>query len=113
MFKKKDTKNVKQSAKAQTKRPAVKSGKVQTGKTATKNGKAQPGKAAAKDGKAGKQPAQKGKPEDRSDAVLAKLMAIEKEMRLEQAKDRVDQLEDEKIAANIEQLLKIIGSGNK
>ncbi len=43
--------------------------------------------------------------------ILAKLMAIEKEARLEQARDRVDQLEDENIAANIEQLLKILRSG--
>lgn len=56
-----------------------------------------------------KKPAgQSGKPQEQSDAVLAKLKAIEKELSLEQARDRVDQLEDEKIAANIEQLLKIL-----
>lgn len=88
-FKKKDTKTVKQNKKTQTKKVAAKSGKVQTSKTAAKSGVTQ----------------------DRSDAVLAKLKAIEKEMSLEQARDRVDQLEDEKIAANIEQLLKILGPG--
>lgn len=113
MFKKKDTKNVKQGAKVQTKKPALKSGKVQTSKTMTKNGKTHSGKATAKGGKAqsGNPAAQSGKTEDRSDAILAKLMAIEKEARLEQARDRVDHLEDENIAANIEQLLKIIKSG--
>lgn len=113
MFKKKDKKPVSQSAKAQTRKPAVKSGKVQTSKTTTKNGKTQPGKAVTRGGKAqaGKTAAQNGKTQDRSDVILAKLMAIEKEARLEQARDRVDQLEDEKIAANIEQLLKIIRSG--
>lgn len=88
-FKKKDTKTAKQSKKAQTRKSAVKSGKAQTSKTTAKSEVTQ----------------------DRSDAVLAKLKAIENEMSLEQARDRVDQLEDEKIAANIEQLLKIIRSG--
>lgn len=113
MFRKKDTKTVSQSAKAQTRKSAAKSGKVQTSKTTAKNGKAQPGKVTAKSGKAqaGKPAVQSGKAQDRSDVILAKLMAIEKEARLEQARDRVDQLEDEKIAANIEQLLKIIRSG--
>lgn len=107
MFKKKDTKTL-QSAKAQTKKPAVKSGKAQTSKAAAKKGKTQPGKTAAK---GGKQAAQGKATQDRSDAVLAKLMAIEKETRLKEARDQVDQLDDENIAANIEQLLKIIGSG--
>lgn len=113
MFKKKDTKAVKQSAKSQAGKTAAGSGKAQARKTAKKSGKAQPGKAVTKGGKAqaGKSAAQSGKPQDKSDAVLAKLMAIEKELSLEQARDRVDQLEDEKIAANIEQLLKIIRSG--
>lgn len=70
-------------------------------KTVRQGKKAQTGKTAAKSGAA----------PDRSDAVLAKLKAIEKEMSLEQARDRVDQLEDEKIAASIEQLLKIMRSG--
>ena len=101
MFKKKAAKTESKSAKAQTKKPAVKSGKVQTSKAKTKNGKAQPGKPAA----------QSEKKQDKSDMILAKLMAIEKEARLEQARDRVDQLEDVNIAANIEQLLKILRSG--
>ncbi len=113
MFKKKDTKTVRQSTKAQATKPAVRSGKAQTRKTMKKNEKKQSGKAITKGGKAqsGKPAAQSGETQDRSDAVLAKLKAIEKEMRLEEARDRVDRLEDEKIAANIEQLLKIIGSG--
>ena len=112
MFKKKDTKTVSQSTKAQTKKTTAKSGKVQTSKTAEKNGKKQSGKAGTKGEKvqAGKPAAQSGKTQDKSDVILAKLMAIEKEARLEQARDRVDQLEDDKIAVNIEQLLKIIGS---
>lgn len=110
MFKKKDTKAVRQSTKASAKKPTVKKAKGQTGKITAKNGKTQPGKAMAKGGKApsGKPVAQGEKTQDKSDAVLAKLMAIEKEMRLEQARDRVDQLEDENIAENIEQLLKIL-----
>ena len=39
MFKKKDTKTVKQGAKAQAGKPAAKSGKVQTSKTAAKSRK--------------------------------------------------------------------------
>lgn len=92
MFKKKDTKTGSQGSKTRTKKP---------GKAAAKGGKTQ----------AGKTTVQSGKTQDRSDVILAKLMAIEKETRLEQARDRVDQLEDENIALNIEQLLKIIGSG--
>ncbi len=76
MFKKKDTKTVRQRKKVPTGKPVAQSEKTQDG----------------------------------SDTVLSKLMAIEKEMRLEQARDRVDQLEDENIAANIEQLLKILRS---
>lgn len=101
MFGKKNKKTVRQKAKAQTKKTAVKSGKVQTHKTITKNETAQPGKGVTKDEKA----------QDRSDAVLAKLLEIEKEARLEQARDRVDQLEDDEIAVSIEELLKIIMSG--
>lgn len=114
MFKKKDTKTVKQGAKAQAGKPAAKSGKVQTSKTAAKSKKAQSGKAVSKAGKAqaGKTADQSGKPQDRSDVILAKLMAIEKEARLEQARDRVDQLEDENIAENLEQLLKFLRSGD-
>ncbi|MCI9440444.1 MAG: hypothetical protein HFH15_04280 [Ruminococcus sp.] len=113
MFKKKDKKTESQSAKVQTKKSAAKSGKVQKSKTTAKKGKTQSGNAAAKGGKAqaGKTAAQSGNTPDRSDVVLAKLMAIEKEARLEQARDRVDQLEDENIAANLEQLLKILRSG--
>lgn len=113
MFKKKDTKAVSQSTKEQARKSAVKGGKVQKSKTTAKNGKTRSGKAVAKGGKAqeGKPAAQSGKTQDRSDVILAKLMAIEKEARLEQARDRVDQLEDENIAANIEQLLKLIRSG--
>lgn len=101
MFKKKNTKTASQSEKALKKKPVVKKGKTQPGKAGTKVGKVQ----------AGKTPVQSGKPQDSSDAVLAKLKAIEREMSLEEARDRVDQLEDEKIAANIEQLLKILKSG--
>lgn len=113
MFKKKDTKTVKKNTKAQAKKPAAGSGKVQASKTMKKGGKTQPGKAASKGGKtqSGKQADQNGRTQDQSDAVLAKLKIIEKELSLEQARDRVDQLDDEKIAANIEQLLKIIRSG--
>ena len=46
-----------------------------------------------------------------SDKVLAKLMEIEKEARLEQARDSVDGLEDEKIAEHIDLLLTIMQSG--
>lgn len=82
-------------------------------KTTTKKGKTQSGKAAAKgaEAQAEKPAAQSGNTQDRSDAILAKLMAIEKETRLKEARDRVDQLEDENIAENIEQLLKILKSG--
>lgn len=113
MFKKKDTKTVRQGTKAQTKKSAVKSGKVQASKSTTKNGKTKTGKAVAHGGKAqaGKTAAQSGNTQDRSDVILAKLMAIEKETRLKEAKDRVDRLEDENIAENIEQLLKIFGTG--
>ena len=44
--------------------------------------------------------------EDASDRVLAKLAAIEKETRLKQVRDNVDQLDDEKIAEHLESLLK-------
>ena len=43
---------------------------------------------------------------DASDRVLAKLAAIEKETRLKQVRDNVDQLDDEKIAEHLESLLK-------
>lgn len=113
LFKKKDTKAVRQGTKAQAKKTAVKSGKVQTSKSTTKNGKTKTGKAVVNGGKAqaGKTPSQSGNTQDRSDVILAKLMAIEKETRLKEAKDRVDRLEDENIAENIEQLLKILGTG--
>ena len=86
----------------------LKAGKHRRVKLRQKKGKTQPGKTAAK---GGKQAAQSKATQDRSEAVLAKLMAIEKETRLKEARDQVDQLDDENIAANIEQLLKIIGSG--
>lgn len=58
-----------------------------------------------KDASAGKEGASARK-EDASDRVLAKLAAIEKETRLKQVRDNVDQLDDEKIAEHLESLLK-------
>ena len=83
-----------------TKKPAVKT--VKTAKTTktTKTVKPQAGSAKAKSEKT----------QDKSDQILNKLMAIEKEARLEQARDNVDNLEDEKIAENLELLLKIMRS---
>lgn len=99
-----------------------KNGKAQADKTAAKSANAGPGKSAAKSKKA--QTVKKGaangakkqavkkpaadnvKKEDASDRVLAKLMAIEKETRLKQVRDNVDQLDDEKIAEHLESLLK-------
>ena len=100
LFKKKNTKEKTEnkSTKAQpgktavksTKKPAVKT--VKTAKTTktTKTVKPQAGSAKAKSEKT----------QDKSDQILNKLMAIEKEARLEQARDNVDNLEDEKIAEN-------------
>jgi len=83
-----------------TRKPAAKTVKKQTGNTATKSGK---NGNSGNNGKGGKTP-------DKSDQILSKLMAIEKEARLEQARDQVDRLEDEKIAENLELLLKIMRS---
>ena len=111
LFKKKDVKgksvkeknvkekNVKQKKAAKTtmkstKKPAAKTVKKQTGNTAVKSGNS---------GKDGKTP-------DKSDQILSKLMAIERETRLEQKRDQVDRLEDEAIAENLELLLKIMRS---
>ena len=80
-----------------TRKPAAETVKKQTGNTAAKSGKN------GNSGKGGKTP-------DKSDQILSKLMAIEKEARLEQARDQVDRLEDEKIAENLELLLKIMRS---
>lgn len=99
------------------KQPAVKGKKTQT----VKNGK-QPVVKSTKQSavkstkqsaaKSTKPPAPAGeKTQDMSDKVLAKLMEIEREARLEKARDSVDGLEDEKIAGQIELLLKIMQSG--
>lgn len=97
MFKKKSNK----SEEKNVKKPASKTGKTQAGKPAPKSGKTQ--------AKPAKKTAQ---PQDQSDKVLNKLMAIEKETRLKQVRDNVDHLEDEKIAEHIELLLKIMRSGD-
>ena len=80
------------------KKPAVNGAKTQSVKKPAANGaKTQPVKKPAATGE---------KKEDASDRVLAKLMAIEKETRLKQVRDNVEQLEDEKIAEHLESLLK-------
>ena len=91
---------------------AVKGSKPKTGQPAAKVGKPKAGQSAVKGSKPKTgQPADKQKTQqDMSDKVLAKLMEIEKEARLEQARDSVDGLEDEKIAEHIELLLKIMQS---
>ena len=73
-------------------------------KSADKKRKTQAVKKPAADS-ARKKDASAGK-EDASDRVLAKLAAIEKETRLKQVRDNVDQLDDEKIAEHLESLLK-------
>ncbi|MCI9382227.1 MAG: hypothetical protein HFG88_14680 [Dorea sp.] len=73
-------------------------------KSADKKRKIQAVKKPAADS-ARKKDASAGK-EDASDRVLAKLAAIEKETRLKQVRDNVDQLDDEKIAEHLESLLK-------
>ena len=73
-------------------------------KSADKKRKIQAVKKPAADS-ARKKDASAGK-EDASDRVLAKLAAIEKETRLKQVIDNVDQLDDEKIAEHLESLLK-------
>lgn len=94
MFKKKD--------KSVAKKEKAKSAKSQTGKTAAKSVKTQ----------SVKKPAGAGaQTQNQSDKVLAKLKAIEKDTRLKEVRDNVDQLEDEKIAEHIELLLKIMRSG--
>ena len=86
-------KSTKQSAVKSTKQSAVKSTKQSAAKST-------------------KPPAPAGeKTQDMSDKVLTKLMEIEREARLEKARDSVDGLEDEKIAGQIELLLKIMQSG--
>ena len=112
MFKKKN-KSVDKNEKTQAGKTTVKSKKAQTGKTTVKGAKTQTGKASVNRVKTQtvKKPAQGNeKTQDQSDKVLAKLMAIEKETRLKQVRDNVDQLEDEKIAEHIELLLKIMRS---
>lgn len=49
--------------------------------------------------------------QEKREKVYAKLVEIEKEAGLEQARDSVGKLEDEKIAEHIELLLKIMRSG--
>lgn len=101
MFGKKRNKDEIKSGKPKTGQPAAKVGKPKAGQSAVKGSKPKTG-----------QPAVKQKTQqDMSDKVLAKLMEIEKEARLEQARDSVDGLEDEKIAEHIELLLKIMQSG--
>ena len=101
MFGKKRNKDEVKSGKPKTGQPSAKDGKPKTSQSAVKGSKPKTG-----------QPADKQKTQqDMSDKVLAKLMEIEKEARLEQARDSVDGLEDEKIAEHIELLLKIMQSG--
>ncbi len=98
--------------KSQTvKKPAANGAKTQAVKKPAANGaKTQAVKKPAANGaktQAVKKPAaNSAKKEDASDRVLAKLMAIEKETRLKQVRDNVEQLEDEKIAEHLESLLK-------
>ena len=100
MFGKKRNKDEVKSGKPKTGQPSAKDGKPKTSQPAVKGSKPKTG-----------QPAVKQKTQqDMSDKVLAKLMEIEKEARLEQARDSVDGLEDEKIAEHIELLLKIMQS---
>lgn len=91
-------------------KPAAKSVNAGSDKSAEKSKKAQTVKKTAANGgktQAVKKPAAgSAKKEDASDRVLAKLMAIEKETRLKQVRDNVDQLDDEKIAEHLESLLK-------
>ncbi|MEY8412551.1 hypothetical protein AALB51_15135 [Lachnospiraceae bacterium 62-26] len=98
--------------KPKTSQPAVKGSKPKAGQSAVKGSKPKAGQSAVKGSKPKTgQPAVKQKTQqEMSDKVLAKLMEIEKEARLEQARDSVDGLEDEKIAEHIELLLKIMQS---
>lgn len=114
LFKKKN-KSADKNVKTKTEKTASKGVKAQTGKAVSKSTKAQAGKTAARSAKT--QPVEKsaqnsGQAQDASDRVLNKLMAIEKETRLKQVRDNVDQLEDEKIAEHLELLLKIMRSEN-
>lgn len=125
MFWRKNDREEVKNAKPQSEQPAEGKGE-QSGQPASKSGKKvsrstegkgkAAGQPAVKKGKtqaaqSGKQPAARSKTvQDKSDRVLAKLMEIEKEARLEQARDSVDGLEDEKIAEHIELLLKIMKS---
>ena len=100
MFGKKRNKDEIKSGKPKTGQPSAKDGKPKTSQPAVKGSKPKTG-----------QPAVKQKTQqDMSDKVRAKLMEIEKEARLEQSRDSVDGLEDEKIAEHIELLLKIMQS---
>ena len=113
MFGKKRNKDEVKSGKPKTGQPSAKDGKPKTSQPAVKGSKPKAGQSAVKGSKPKTgQPAVKQKTQqDMSDKVLAKLMEIEKEARLEQARDSVDGLEDEKIAEHIELLLKIMQSG--
>lgn len=91
MFWKKSSKTADKSADKKRKTQAVKKSAADS--------------ARKKDASAGKEGASARK-EDASDRVLAKLAAIEKETRLKQVRDNVDQLDDEKIAEHLESLLK-------
>lgn len=107
--------------KAQTvKKQTVKDGKAQTVKKQTvKGGKAQTvkkqtvKKQAVKSGstQASGTPAAEARLQEKREKVASRLMEMEKEAGLEQARDSVGQLEDEKIAEHIELLLKILKSG--
>lgn len=91
----------KQTAKKQTaKKQTVKSGGAQTTKKQTVKKETV------------RTPAdENAKLQEKREKVYAKLVEIEKEAGLEQARDSVGKLEDEKIAEHIELLLKIMRSG--
>ena len=99
----------KQMAKKQTaKKQTVKSGGAQTVKKQTvKSGGAQTTKKQTVRTSAD----ENAKLQEKREKVYAKLVEIEKEAGLEQARDSVGKLEDEKIAEHIELLLKIMRSG--
>ncbi len=104
----------KQTAKKQTaKKQTVKSGGAQTVKKQTvKSGGAQTTKKQTVKKETVRTPAdENAKLQEKREKVYAKLVEIEKEAGLEQARDSVGKLEDEKIAEHIELLLKIMRSG--
>ena len=98
VFWKKSSKTADKSADKKRKTQAVK-------KPAADSARKKDASAGKEGASARKESASAGK-EDASDRVLAKLAAIEKETRLKQVRDNVDQLDDEKIAEHLESLLK-------